>query len=349
MARALRIQYPGACYHVTCRGNERRKIFIDPRDEKIFLGKLALSLEIYHVSLLAYVCLPNHFHLLATTPEGNLSEFMRHFNISYTSVFNRRHQRVGHLYQGRYQAFLIDSGDYLLEVSRYIHLNPVRIKALANKTVGEKWSALARYKGNSLAGYFSLGKRKDFVNYQTILDCLGGDNRRGRQAYREYIIRGLEEGIDNPLESGRGHGIVGALEFVEWIKGKFLKRGTSPREQPALKVLRKELEPRELIERFARLIGKSREEICRRGKKSMERAMLMELLYRFCPITQPGIGKLVGGIDYSAVSQARKRLRDRLAAEPKLRKKFDQICDQLPQVSSDPYRPVMKGSTKVRM
>jgi REP element-mobilizing transposase RayT len=333
MARALRIQYPGACYHVTCRGNERKKIFIDSRDEKTFLGQLALSLEIYNVSLLAYVCMPNHFHLLATTPEGNLSEFMRHFNISYTSAFNRRHKRVGHLYQGRYKAFLIGAGDYLLEVSRYIHLNPVRIKAFLNRTTGEKWSALLRYTGSSLAGYFSLRKRKDFVNYKTVLDHLGGDNRRGRQAYREFIIRGIEQGIENPLELGRGHGIVGALEFVEWVKEKFLKRGTSHREQPALKALRKELEPQELIERFARLIGKSREEICRRGKKSMERAMLMELLYRFCPITQPGIGKLAGGIDYSAVSQARKRLRNRLADEPKLRKMFEQICDQLLQVS----------------
>jgi len=76
----------------------------------------------------------NYFHLLLTTPEGNLSEFMRHFNISYTSAFNRRHDRVGHLYQGRYKAFLIDADNYLLEVSRYIHLNPIRIKGFSKKT-----------------------------------------------------------------------------------------------------------------------------------------------------------------------------------------------------------------------
>ena len=114
MARPLRIQYPGAYYHVTGRGNGRRRIFLDPRDQEIFLEKLSLSSEIYNVSLLAYVCMRNHFHLQVMTPEGNLSEFMRHFNISYTSAFNRRHKRVGHLYQGRYKAFLIDADNYLL-------------------------------------------------------------------------------------------------------------------------------------------------------------------------------------------------------------------------------------------
>jgi putative transposase len=102
-------------------GQRAKGIFRDEQDRQIFLDKLALSLDIYHVSLLAYVCMANHFHLLVTTPEGNLSEFMRHFNISYTSAFNRRHRRSGHLYQGRYKAFLVDADSYLLEVSRYIH------------------------------------------------------------------------------------------------------------------------------------------------------------------------------------------------------------------------------------
>ena len=101
MARALRIQYPGAHYHVTCRGNEKREVFEDAKDQKAFLEKLPLSSNIYNVSILSYVCMTNHFHLLLFTPDGNLSEFMRHFNISYTSAFNGRHGRVGHLYQAR--------------------------------------------------------------------------------------------------------------------------------------------------------------------------------------------------------------------------------------------------------
>ncbi|MBU0992101.1 MAG: transposase [Proteobacteria bacterium] len=101
MARQLRIQYSGAYYHVTGRGNERKDIFKDKDDYLMFLEKISDSLEVYNVSLLAYVCMTNHYHLLVKTPEGNLSNFMRHFNIAYTSSFNRRHNRSGHLYQGR--------------------------------------------------------------------------------------------------------------------------------------------------------------------------------------------------------------------------------------------------------
>ena len=119
---------------------------------------------------------------------------------------------------------------------------------------------------------------------------------------------GIKEEIGSPLELGRGNGIVGEADFTQWVKEKFFNKETSRREQPALRELGKECEPEELIDHFAHLIGNVREDICKRRKRSLERAMLIELLYRFCQVTQPQIGRLVGGIDYSAVSQARKRL-----------------------------------------
>jgi REP element-mobilizing transposase RayT len=329
MARSLRIQYPGAYYHVTCRGNERKLIFADAHDREIFLEKLSLSLEIYNVSLLTYVCMPNHFHLLVTTPDGNLSEFMRRFNISYTSTFNHRHNRVGHLYQGRYKAFLIDSDNYLLSVSRYIHLNPIRTRINAEKSIDEKRSILINYKASSLSGYFSVVKRRDLVNYSTVLDYMGGDNHRGRQEYREFIDLGIDQDTENPLKSGKGIGIVGGADFVQSIKERFLSMEVSEREQPALKELRKEFKPEELINHFVNLVSKSRDDVCHRGKRSLERSMLMELLYRFCRITQPEIGRLMGGIDYSSVSQARKRLHVRLEHEPQLNERFQKLSDQL--------------------
>ncbi|MCE5211659.1 MAG: transposase, partial [Deltaproteobacteria bacterium] len=140
MSRPLRIQYPDASYHVTCRGNERRQIFRDLDDQKTFFRLLIRSLDIFEVHLLAYALMSNHFHLLVCTPKANLSEFMRHFNISYTGAFNRKYKRSGHLYQGRYKAFLIDGDKYLLAVSRYIHLNPLRMKS--GKLSRQKWQAL---------------------------------------------------------------------------------------------------------------------------------------------------------------------------------------------------------------
>ncbi len=333
MARPLRIQYPDAYYHVTCRGNERRQIFLDTRDEELFLEKLCRSLEIYKVYCLAYVCMPNHFHLLVTTPEGNLSEFMRHFNISYTSAFNKKHDRVGHLYQGRYKALLIDADNYLLAVSRYVHLNPFRGKNLSDQKFDQKWKTLSDSKSTSLPGYLSIRKRVEFVDYQIILDCMGGDNQRGRRNYRRFIQQGLSREMDNPLQLGKGNGIVGESDFVQRVKEQFISKGKSQREIPALRALSRKLEPEELIHHFASYSGKGKDEICRRGKKSVERAMLMELLYRFCHITQPVIGELVGGIDYSAVSQARKRLQLQLEREPKLKKRFIKLSDRLSHLS----------------
>ncbi len=329
MARALRIEYPGAFYHVTCRGNEQRRIFIDPDDQKIFFERLILSLDIYNVILLAYVCMSNHFHFLLTTPEGNLSQFMRHFNISYTSVFNRRHRRVGHLYQGRYKAFLVDADNYLLAVSRYIHLNPMRTKAYANKSVREQLECVTCYRSSSLSGYFSMRERDDFVNYSVTLEYMGGDNRGGRAAYRRFISSGIDQDIEDPKELGKGSGIIGSEDFIDWIKERFLGDNVSPREQPAAKELKRDFEPLKLIEIFVRLTGSDRKDLCRKGKNSFERAMIMELLYRHCNVTQPEIGKLLGGIDYSAVSQARKRFRIKLEHDRKLRKKFESICEHL--------------------
>lgn len=333
MARALRIQYPGAYYHVTCRGNERKDIFHDNVDQKIFLEKLALSLEIYHVSLLSYACMSNHFHLLVTTPNGNLSEFMRHFNISYTSAFNKRHKRVGHLYQGRYKSFLIDADDYLLEVSRYMHLNPVRLKVFAKMSPKEKWEALVRFEGTSLPGYLSSEKRQDFIDYEMVLSHMGGDNRSGRKQYQQFIRWAIDNEIDNPLKLGKGHGIVGKNDFIQWVKEKFVNKEAPSREQPAMRELGRELQPERLIDHFAALVDKDKEELCQRGRHSLERSMLMELLYRYGRLSQPEIGRLVGGVDYSAVSQARKRLQVKLERERKLKRRFEQIARDFSKLS----------------
>jgi putative transposase len=171
MSRPLRIQYPGAVYHVTSRGNERKDIFRSREDKEEFLRLLSSSLHIYKVRLHSYVLMANHFHLLVETPLGNLGEFMRHFNISYTGFYNRKYKRSGHLYQGRYKSILVDKDEYLSMVSRYIHLNPVRIKAMKPKTAEEKFKYLKDHRWSSLAGY--IGNRKEkMVDYGLVLSEL---------------------------------------------------------------------------------------------------------------------------------------------------------------------------------
>jgi len=334
MSRPLRIQYPNAYYHLTCRGNEQRKIFRDAEDRKEFLRLLARSAEIYEVQVLAYALMPNHFHLLICTPKGNLSDFMRHFNISYTGSFNRKYKRTGHLYQGRYKAFLIDKDNYLLEVSRYIHLNPLRMKS--KESLNKRWEELLTGDATSLPGYLNKKNRKGFVDYNTILDYFGTEGGKSSRGYKRFVAEAIEKDIPSPLERGKGTGIVGEKNFIEQIKQLFEKdrKGKkSRREQPAFRQLEKTWTPENLIDSYLKLVPKTREELTSKGKQSPDRAILMELLYRFCKITQPEIGKLLGGIDYSAVSQARKRLNIKMENDQGLKKKFSALQSKLRKMS----------------
>ena len=128
MARPLRIEYEGAHYHVTTRGNERKAIFRDDLDRRKFIELIGGAVEQFDIRVHAYVLMDNHYHLLIETRRAALNRALRYLNGVYTQSFNRRHKRVGHLFQGRYKAILVEKESYLLELSRYIHLNPWRVK-----------------------------------------------------------------------------------------------------------------------------------------------------------------------------------------------------------------------------
>ena len=146
MARPVRIEYPGAVYHVICRGNNRQAVFRDDQDRKRYLEKLSFYCEQKGVDLLCYCLLTNHVHLLLETPGGNLSKMMQPFQTSYTVFFNKRHGRTGHVFEQRYKALLVDKDNYLLEVSRYIHLNPVAVR-IVGRPEEYRWSSYAAYLG----------------------------------------------------------------------------------------------------------------------------------------------------------------------------------------------------------
>jgi REP element-mobilizing transposase RayT len=126
MARPLRIEYPGACYHITVRGNEQKEVFRSKADWEKFLSYLQSATERYGAIVHVYCLMTNHYHLLLETPLGNLSQIMRHINGAYTTYFNVKRKRAGHLFQGRYKAILIDADEYAKELSGYIHFHPVK-------------------------------------------------------------------------------------------------------------------------------------------------------------------------------------------------------------------------------
>ncbi len=126
MARALRIEYPGALYHVTSRGDRREAIFGDDDDRERFLELLGQAMDRFDATVMAYCLMGNHYHLVLHTRQANLSRLMRHINAVYSQALNWRHGRVGHVFQGRFKAIIVDREDYLLALCRYVEVNPVR-------------------------------------------------------------------------------------------------------------------------------------------------------------------------------------------------------------------------------
>jgi REP element-mobilizing transposase RayT len=207
MARPLRIEYPNAVYHITSRGNARQAIFLDDKDLDNFLEVLCFVVKRYNWILHAYCLMSNHYHLLIETQEGNLSKGMRQLNGIYTQQFNRRHNRVGHAFQGRYKAILVDKDNYLLELCRYIVLNPVRSGIV--KGAGQwQWSS---YKDT--AGY---GKGISCLTKDWILLQFGSRRTEAENRYREFVRAGIK--AETPWKEIKGQLYLGDEKFIDRIK-----------------------------------------------------------------------------------------------------------------------------------
>ncbi len=305
MARALRVVYPGAVYHVTCRGNERRAIVADDADRHAWVRRLRAALETYRVTLSVYVLMDNHFHLVVETPLANLSEFMRYLNVAYTGDFNRRHQRVGHLYQGRFKAILVDAETYLVELSRYVHLNPIRVAREDRQPIGAQLRRLRRYPWSSLSAYLSGRTGGAWITQAPVLASFGGETARGRRAYAAFVEEGARRGVMSPWERVTGQVLLGSEAFVERIRARIGRQMS--REQPALRALARRWAPEAVLARVAGVVGKPVRTLGERGG-GWPRAIAMECLHRYAHESQAAIGRRLGGVDYSWVSRQRARL-----------------------------------------
>ncbi len=203
MARPLRLEFAGAIYHLTSRGNARQKVFFTDTDRQLFLDTLAGVVSRYSWICHAYCLMANHYHLLVETPKGNLSLGMRQLNGIYTQAFNRRHKRVGHLFQGRFKAILVERESYLLELCRYIVLNPIRVKG--NLKAGAwKWSSYRATAG--------LAPAPGFLHTDWLLGQFGKNRAQAQKRYREFVKEGLES---RPWEALKGQIYLGSEEFIE--------------------------------------------------------------------------------------------------------------------------------------
>ncbi len=217
MARPLRIEYSGAVYHITSRGNEKKAVFKDDQDRINFLTTLQRVNKRYHWLCHAYCLMDNHYHLLIETPDGNLSIGMRQLNGVYTQLFNKRRNRPGHLFQGRYKAILIQKDSHLLAVCRYVVLNPVRAH-MVDRPEEWKWSSYLA----------TAGKEKPHPCLTTawVLGQFSGRRGTAEKEYRQFVRWGIGE--ESIWQDVKGQAILGEDEYVDSLLDHLRKHKDVP-------------------------------------------------------------------------------------------------------------------------
>ncbi len=230
MARPLRIEFPGAIYHVTSRGDRREAIFEDDVDRDIFLAALGQALVRFDAVALAYCLMDNHYHLVIHTRRANLSKLMQQINGVYTQAYNRRHMKVGHLFQGRFKGILVDEHAYLLEVCRYVDLNPVRARMVRDPGKWP-WSSYRAHVGLSLS--------PDWLDTSAVHGYLLGrdaltasDRRKAGVRYAALVAEGKgvklwDEGLAQQI-------FLGGAEFVARMQALMSADASSSRDIPRM-------------------------------------------------------------------------------------------------------------------
>ncbi len=208
MARALRLQYQGAVYHITGRGNGRQKVYLDRESRKKFLEILGQTLLRFTWRCHAYCLMDNHYHLIIETLEPNLSHGMRHLNSVYTQWFNRNFKRVGHVFQGRFKAIVVEKGSHALELCRYVVLNPVRAK-MVERPGDFRWS--------SYGGTVGYRHKLAWLDTAWVLGQFGENKTKAVGKYKEYVLEGIGQ-KESPWERLAGQIYFGSEQFIKGLK-----------------------------------------------------------------------------------------------------------------------------------
>jgi len=317
MARPLRIQYPGAVYHVLNRGGARQRTFLIPQDYRAFLQVLEEAHVRWGAEILAYCLLPNHYHLCLRTPRGNLSRVMRHVDGLYTQRFNRAYRRDGALFRGRYKAILVDEDAYLTSVVRYIHRNPITA-GLVKKPQDYAWS--------SHRGYINPERTLPWLQVNPVLASFPH-----RGAFHEFVLSGDDPEMDGLFQNRRHFPILGSEVFVERVRGQI---GRLPEEHPRhqRQAIRPSVEG--VIAMVCREYGMSKEDILtgRRGRRNEARKVAMYLVPRLCDLTLKETAGKFNVSSYGVVGWNGNGVRMRLQVSRSFRNRIEsleaRICQQ---------------------
>jgi REP element-mobilizing transposase RayT len=317
MARQWRITFPGAFYHIMSRGNERQDIFRCDDDRKMFLDLIGDFSERFEIDMFAYVLMDNHFHLLLRTRQANLPKAMQWLGTTYTRKFNNRHDRSGHLFQGRYKSILVENDQYLLHLSCYIHRNPLRAGII---------SRLADYRWSSYPSYGYARKTPKWLDTSLILNLMTNSRTDPHLEYREKVQQYSDEtkNIWEDVENGL---IYGSEDFVTDIRSRFLSEDKNP-ELPQCNQIAKTITTRELLNNAAAALNFDLKAAATGKRVTPEdkdkRDLLIFLLWESGRLTNKEIGSYFG-LTYSSVSRRVAKTRKRLPQENELNNTFEKL------------------------
>jgi len=317
MSRPLRIEYPGAFYHVINRGNAGDDIFKSKRDKEKFLEYLEKAVERFSIIIHTYCLMDNHYHLLIETPEPNLSVAVQWINVSYAVYFNRKRQRSGHLFQGRFKAIIIDADEYLMPLSRYIHLNPIRVK-IAETPADYPWSSYCAF----------IGKEKipNWLETKWLLSQFGRKKKDALRNYKSYVDEVEADSLENPHKDVVGGLILGDTGFVNWVKEEFLSIRDDEEEIPQLR----KLKPKPSLETIVRAVcdemGCGEKQILEKGRNNnLSREMAIVLARDFSGMSCKALGEYFGGISGPAITLNYNHFTRKLAIDKRLIRKINKI------------------------
>jgi putative transposase len=328
MARQLRVEYPGAIYHVTVRSNGKECLFKTDGDRRYLLTRMGEAAERYQVRVYLFCLMSNHFHLVVETARGNLNGFMHGILTGYGVYFNWVHNRHGHVTQGRYGARLVSGDEYLLKLSRYVHLNPVKVTALADKPRAEQTAYLRAYQWSSYPAYIGKSPRNEFVDYDPMLSLMGGDKKTSHGKYRAFVEGGMEAVDDEFLgEMERSPRSIGNAKFREWVdacyRDQLEQRGVQ--EDVSFRQAGRNLDTDLILKVVAKRAGVEQDYLLERRRDATWRAVASWMLCKYGGRTQREVASILGAKTGVAISCQLKKLRHRLAVDADLQSKVEKI------------------------
>jgi putative transposase len=327
MPRPQRIEYEGAVYHVTARGNERRAIFADDADREYFLRVLGASVAQFDVRLYLFCLMGNHIHLVVETPHANLGRFMQQLQTAYTVHFNRRHERCGHLMQGRYHAWLVETDAYMLRLSRYVHLNPVFTPALRHRPLAERITVLRGYPWSSFRTYIGGARPLAFLDTGPVLALLAPDATPA--TYRRFVESGIED-IDAAFVEAQSASplCLGSPAFRAKVQSLYqnLRSGNQRTEEISFRRRGVWRSSAEVLAIVCRHLGVDRTALQRRRRDSFDRAIAARMLCDHAGLTQQQVAAVLAIGTGGSVGKQLQKLAEELPRNDRLRHQVTAIA-----------------------